>query len=625
MKGTINKSRFADQGAIGSAIFFDPTQPVYGDKDTYGKFGGYFEWLDATGNPNTQAPKNPVSTLEQRQNNADVKRSIGNIQLDYKFHFLPDLRANVNAGYDVSKTEGTNIAPATLATVYTVQGTSTKYSQERTSKLFESYLNYVKDVTSIKSHIDVTGGYSYQDWIRSAPAYPTINGNGTQTAAGNPFKTQNTLVSFFGRLNYAYNDKYLLTGTVRRDGSSRFGPDNKWGTFPSAALSWRISKESFLHNAKVLSDLKLRAGYGVTGQQDVGDDYPYLARYTPSDSAARYLLGTVYNFTLRPSAYDANIKWEETETWNFGVDYAFWNGRISGSIDYYSKKTKDLLAIVAVPAGSNFSNRILTNVGNMENKGLEFVINATPVRINNFSWDANFNITWNKSKITNLSKVKDPTSPGTEVGGIGGGVGNTIQIHTIGYNPFAFYVYKQVYDRTTGKPIEGLYEDLNRDGVINQNDKYRYKSPEPRVFLGFSSQFTYKQWSASFTMRAQLDNYMYNNFNSNNGTYTNFKYPNYLGNVSTIVLETGFEGTDSYRYWSDYFIENASFLKMDNINIGYNFGNIGKSIGLRLSAIVQNVFVITNYNGLDPEIAGGIDNNFYPRPRIYSLGASLNF
>ena len=623
VKAAYSRSRFADQGAIGSAVFFDPTQPVYSDSAKYSSFGGYFEWLDGSGNPNTLAPRNPLSMLKQRRDIAEVVRSIGNVQLDYKFHFLPDLRANLNIGCDISASHGKITRLPTLAAAWLVGGTTSKYAQERTSKLFDFYFNYTKDIAPINSRIDVTAGYAYQDWIREAPAYPTLNGNGSEVAAGNPTKTQNTLLSYFGRINYSLNDKYLLTATVRRDGSSRFSPDNRWGTFPSAALAWRISREKFMEALDFLSDLKLRIGYGVTGQQDIGEDYPYLARYVLSDSSARYQLGDNYYFTLRPQGYDEQIKWEETQTTNIGVDFGFLNGSISGSIDFYFKKTKDLLAVIPVPAGSNFTNRILTNVGNIENKGIEFSVNATPVQTTHLKWDAGFNITWNKSTITRLSKVPDTTSVGNEVGGIGGGVGNTIQIHSVGYNPYAFYVYQQVYDEN-GQPLEGLYADRNGDGVLDLLDKYRYKSPEPQVYLGFSSQLSYKQWTMSFTMRAQFGNYLYNNFRSANATYINFRYPGYLLNALTNVLETNFEGSDSRRYWSDYYIENASFLRMDNLNIGYNFGRVHESIGLRVSATVQNVLVITRYSGLDPEIAGGIDNNFYPRPRIFSLTAVLD-
>lgn len=619
IRGSVTKSRFADQGAIGAAVFFDPTQPVYDLENS--DYGGYWEW-ELNGLPNTLAPKNPLGLLETRKNIGNANRSIGNLQVDYKFHFLPELRVNVNVGYDVSRGYGTTYVPPNSGSGFLDKGSSSRYLEKRNNKLADIYLNYVKHITGIRSRVDVTAGYGYQDWVFYRPSYPTITGNGV-LAAGNTFKTQHTLISAFARANYSFDDRYLLTGTIRRDGSSRFGPDNRWGNFPSAAIAWRVSNEAFLRDSRLLSDLKLRFGWGITGQQDIGlGDYTYLARYTPSDNSAFYQFGSTFYSLLRPEEYDANLKWETTETINAGFDIGFLQGRISASVDLYRKKTKDLIASIGVPAGSNLANQIITNVGNIENQGIEFAINATPVRNADFSWDANFNFTYNESEITNLSKV--PPSPsfiGYPTGGIGGGVGNTIQVHTVGYSPFAFYVYKQVYDGD-GKPIEGLYVDMNKDGASNEQDKYRYKNPEPRYFMGFGSQFNYKKWNFGFNARASIDNYMYNNFNANNGTYQNFGYPNYLGNVSADVLNTGFH---SVRLWSDYYIENASFLRMDNVNLGYNFGKVFGGSTLRLSATVQNVFVITDYSGLDPEIAGGIDNNFYPRPRVYSLGVNLDF
>jgi iron complex outermembrane receptor protein len=374
-------------------------------------------------------------------------------------------------------------------------------------------------------------------------------------------------------------------------------------------------------DSRTISDLKLRAGWGITGQQDVGNDYPYLARYTQSDSSGMYQFGSNYYLLLRPEGYDENLQWETTETYNAGLDVGLFQGRVNFSVDVYMKKTKDLLSVISVPAGSNLTNQILTNVGNMENKGVEFTLNATPIRNKDFTWDMNFNFTYNTREITNLSKVKDNSAVGLFVGGIAGGVGNTIQIHTVGYAPSTFYVYKQVYDQND-KPIEGLYVDMNKDGASNDNDKYRYKNPQPDYFMGFGSQFGYKKWTLGLAARASIGNYMYNNFHSNSGTYQNFGFPNYLGNVSRNVLETGFTVP---RLWSDYYIENASFVRLDNVNLGYNVGRIGKNTTLRVSANVQNVFVITNYTGLDPEIPSGIDNNFYPRPRTYSLGFNLDF
>jgi len=634
LKGSIINNVFADQGAIGAAVAFDPTQPVYSGQDTY---GGFFEWLDpATGRPNTQATRNPLGLLMQKQDLTTVKRSIGNVQFDYKFHFLPELRANLNLGYDLSSSTGTIFVPADAALQFNRGGQSSQSAQTRDNKTLEFYLNYVKDLRSVSSRVDVTAGYSYQDFIRKSPSFPELTANGTEfTPAGVPFETQYTLLAFFGRANYTFKDRYTLTATLRRDATSRFSPETRWGWFPSAGFAWNIKEESFLQGAKTLSALKLRIGYGVTGQQDLPSglsDYPYLPRYTLSDLTAQYQFGNSFYRTLRAEGYDANLKWEETQALNAAIDYAFFDGRISGSIDVYQKTTKDLLATIPVPAGSNLTNQILTNVGNLENKGIEFTINTNPVRNERHNLDVGFNITYNQNKITNLSKVPSPNDPGVLVGGITGGTGNTVQIQTVGFPTNSFFVYQQVYD-ASGKPLEGVYVDRGRtgettgDGKITIDDRYRYQSANPKIFLGFTSQYTYGKFSAGFVLRGNIGNYVYNNVRSNYGAYRNFT--NALGfnaNGSPNVLETGFINN---QYFSDYYVENGSFLRMDNLNLGYNFGKVsnrpGKGMNLRLSATAQNVFVITNYTGLDPEVSGGIDNNLYPRPRIISAGLNLDF
>lgn len=629
VQAAISKNRFAQQGAIGAAVAFDPTQPVYVDN----KFGGFFEWTDASGNPNTLAPRNPLSLLEQRVDKSTVKRSIGNILLDYRLPFMPDLHANLNLGYDVSSSEGSTFQSATLASVFVQGGSLSQYEQSKDNKLLDFYLNYVKELPGLSSRLEATAGYSYQDFITEEPSFPGMNAAGDiipgQEANPFPFKTQYTLIGFFGRLNYSLLDRYLLTANIRRDGSSRFGPGNKWGTFPSLALAWRINEESFLKDSPWLSELKLRLGYGVTGQQDIlTGDYPYLARYTNSDLKTQYQFGydaqgnPVYYSTLRPEGYDENIKWEETQTINAGLDFGILNGKLSGSIDVYKKKTKDLLAVISVPAGTNLTNRILTNVGNIENQGLEAALTYTAISTEDLTWELSANATFNKSKITNLSKVQDENAVGVEAGpAISGGVGNFVQIHTVGYRPYTFYVYKQVYD-VNGDPIEGVYADLNDDGVITPDDRYRYKTPEAQVYLGFTSQLAYKKWNLNFVLRGNIGNYMYNNVDSGNGVYRNLTYPSYLTNLTSDVLNTNFRNN---QFFSDYYVQNASFLRMQNINLGYNFGQIlNDKASLRISASVQNVFVITKYTGLDPEIASGIDNNFYPNPRVFSLGLNLD-
>jgi iron complex outermembrane receptor protein len=618
-KAAFTKNTFANEGAIGGAAFFDPTQTV---KRNDNRFGGYWEWLANNNQPDGLAPKNPVGLLNLRDDKSNVTRIITNIQLDYTLPFLKALRANLNVGYDYSKGEGTVYIPDSAAMTYTRGGVNNQYQQTKKNKLLEFYLNYVKDIKSIKSRLDVMAGYGYQDFMRQSPNYPDNRANGTvfAPAAPFPFETQNTLISFYGRLNFSINNKYLFTASYRRDGSSRFSEDNRWGGFPSAAFAWNIAEEPFLKGSKVLSSLKLRAGYGETGQQEIGNDYAYIANYTLGTQTAQYQFGSNFYQVNRPVGYDANIKWEQTSTFNVGIDFGFLNGRISGSVDYYNKETEDLLSFIDVPAGTNFTNRIFTNVGDMNNKGVEFVLNTNILKKKKLVWDLGFNVTYNKNEITRLTKIDDPTFIGVATGGISGGVGNTIQIHSVGYQPNSFFVLQQVYDNA-GKPIEGLYVDQNGDGIVNNLDYYRYKSPEPLWMVGFTTSVGYGNWNFSTVLRSNLGQYMYNNMFSAHGTFQPSSVL-FLGNLHRNYLETGFANS---QYFSDYYMENSSFLRMDNFTVSYDFGKVfNNKANLRATANVQNVFVVSKYKGLDPEIAGGIDNNFYPRPRVFSLGFNLD-
>ncbi|NEU08497.1 TonB-dependent receptor [Flavihumibacter sp. R14] len=638
LKGSLSESRYADQGAIGAAASFDPTQPVQSGN---GNYGGYWQWLDpaSTNGLRSLSPKNPMGLLGQKEDLSNVSRSIGNVQFDYTLPFLKDLRANLNLGYDISEGRGTvrvseDAASALMrfkddAGIFR-SGQSTQYLQTKTNKLFDFYLNYTKNLTGIKSRIDLMAGTSYQDYLTKANAYADFSVDGVKAPGSDPNfafdKPQNRLLSYYGRMVYALDNKYILTTTVRADGSSRLAPEGRWGVFPSAALAWNISEEGFAKDSKVFSNLKLRVGYGITGQQDGISNYSYLGNYSLSNPTAQYELGGIFYNMYRPLAYNPKLKWEETTTTNAGIDFGFANNRITGSMDYYIKDTKDLLNVIPMPAGSNFTNEFIANVGNMENKGVEFLINGEVIRKDNLSWNIGFNATYNKNTITNLTAVEDPNYIGVLNGGISGGTGNTIQIHSTGYNRGAFYVYQQVYN-AAGKPIEDTYVDRNQDGQITDKDLYRYKGPDAQVFLGFNSNLNYKKWNAGFVMRANLGNYVYNNVASSTGTLRNIFNPlNFLNNGSADILETGFEGAGTRYFKSDYYIQNASFLKLDNVNIGYTVGKVfNNAASLRLNANAQNVFVITNYNGIDPEIYGGIDNNFYPRPRTFVLGLNLDF
>ncbi len=630
---------WANEGAIGAAVSFDPTQPVYKANKNY---AGYYEWLQPNDTAVALATRNPLALLEQRDNTSAVNRIIGNIQLDYKMHFFPDLHLLLNLGVDNAAGKGDdNINPAS-ATNFLTGGRKTHYEQKKKNTLADVQLFYSKELKAVKSKIDVLVGHSYQDFVTEvtnfasfsyrAIADPTKPAKKDTIQGSEPTfltdKPEFRLESYIGRLNYTFNNKYLLTASIRRDASSKFSKDNRVGYFPAVALAWKV-KDEFFKNTNLVSDLKLRFGWGVTGQQDGIDYYAYLPRYSQSNNTAQYQFGNTYYSFLRPSAYDPNLKWETTTTTNLGLDFGFANNRISGSIDFYQKKTKDLLSVVPVAPGSNFNIELLTNVGNMENRGVEVAINTIPVVTKNFTWNFGFNVTYNRSEITNLLKQPDPNFKGIDVSGIGGGLTNTIGKFIVGYSPYVFYVYKQVYDKTTGKPIENLFEDLNRDGQITTEDRYLYKKPAADMLFGINTQLTYQKWNFGLASHGSIGNYLYNQFNSNNGVLRAMKNPVlFVQNGAPDYFNTRFSGTTTNEYLSDYYIENASFLRLDNINIGYNLGKVMRNkASLRLSGSIQNVFTITNYSGLDPENANssGTDYTIYPRPRIYSIGASLDF
>lgn len=616
IKGSLNKNRFANGGAIWAASTYNPTLPVHSGNDA---FGGYTEAIDNTGTPVTRGVRNPLGLLRQYKSTSDIKRVIGNADVDYKLHFLPELKFHATVGYDYAEGKGKIYVPEEAAEYATTGGRDFTYGpQINTNRLLTTYLNYNK--TFGEFTVDATAGYDYQAWKSSSEKYSELNVAGIEQKSIAASDQRHVLLSYYGRLNLTYDTRYMLTATIRRDGTSRFNKDNRWGTFPSLALAWRISEESFLENWETLSNLKLRGSYGVTGQQDGIGNYNYLPVYTGSQSGAEYQFGNAFYPTYRPEAYASDLKWETTTAWNAGIDFGFFNNRLSGSVDFYTRKTKDLLATVPSPAGTNFDKTILTNVGNVDSHGLEFGLNVTPVDTKNITWDMSFNATWQRMKIQNLSLVKGTAITNTSVG-------PTIdsyyfQVLSEGYEPYMFYLYHQLYDEK-GKPIEDAYADLNDDGEINSDDLYRYKSPSPDWILGFSTSLRYKKWNLGMSFRANIGNYVYNGMAMNTGAWNTMSYNDYqLNNLSSSYLKTGFR---ERQFLSDYYVENASFLKMDNITLTYNFGKIWNCFNLNASAMVQNVFTVTNYSGVDPEVPNGMDSSFYPRPRIFSLGLGLDF
>ena len=645
LKGMIAKNRYADGNAVGSAVSFDPTQSVRSD-DPYHQyyFDGFFQWnTDASSlNDDTwkrtfngNAPGNPVALLEEKNDRAISKSLIGNLELDYKFHFLPDLHAHVNGGMDLSTgKQYTDVSPYSSTNNY--YGSYGWEEKDKYNLSLNAYLQYSKDFTD-KHRFDVMAGYEWQHFHDTSDQeywglYPLSNNvvenrgqRYNNTASGSA--TESYLVSFFGRVNYTLLDRYLFTATVRQDGSSRFHKDNRWGLFPSFALGWKLKEEAFLKDVDVLSDLKLRLGYGITGQQNINSgDYPYLAVYETNKDGAYYpILGE--GITYRPNAYNPDLKWEKTTTYNVGVDFGFLNNRINGSVDYYYRKTTDLLNSVFVSAGTNFKNKVLSNVGSLENSGVEFSINSKPVVTTDWTWDLGFNITYNKNEITKLTTGDSENYYVAAGDNIGGGRDMKAMAHAVGHPASSFYVYQQVYDEN-GRPIENEFVDRNGDGTINGDDRYFYKKPTADVLMGLTSRLSYKSWDFSFSLRASLNNYVYNSVEAGGSDCNPTSIYSFgaLNNRPLMGVANNIQSKNDNTLLSDYFVQNASFMKCDNITLGYSFKKLfGAPIGGRVYAAVQNVFTITKYKGLDPEVENGLDNNIYPRPLTTLIGLSLNF
>lgn len=622
-KGTLNNNSFNNGGAVWAAATFNPTIPVYSGND---KYGGYNEALDADGVPVNAGVRNPRGLVDLYDSKSKVSRFIGSMDVDYKVHFLPDLKLHATMGADYAKGDGTVYVPAYAAQSYnkdeSLGGSDYKYGpQKNENRLLTLYANYAKYFEDIKSNVDLTAGYDYQYWKSTTPLYYTKSAAATNLSTVKASDYRHVMLSYYGRINYSFDGKYLLTATVRRDASSRFSKDTRWGTFPSVALGWTLTEEPWLKNQKVLSNLKLRASYGVTGQQEGIGNYNYLPVYTYSVTGAEAFINGQYINTYRPEAYVSDLKWETTTSWNFGLDFGFLDGRIGGAIDFYTRKTKDLLASVPTAAGTNFSKTILTNVGNVDSKGIEVSLNATPIQTKDWEWNLSYNFTWQNMKVKNLSLIKGGSQTNVKVGPSIDAY--QFQVLSEGYEPYMFYVYHQLYDSQTGKPIEGAYADLNNDGEINDADLYRYHSPAPKYIMGLSTSLRYKQLTLGMSFRANIDNYVYNGMGMSTGAFETVSYNNsQLNNLNTSFLKTGFK---TRQYLSDYYVENASFLKLDNLSLSYNVGKINKWASLTVSAMVQNVFTITGYSGTDPEVPNGMDNSFYPRPRTYSVSLGLQF
>lgn len=617
LRGSYIDEEFGNQGALSAAVLFDPTQSVRSNTNV---FGGFTEWANPQGSPLVFAPRNPAGLIELSKNNGITKRSTGNIKFDYKNVFTRGLTASLNLGYDYSEYDGKSITDQRSA--QTISGGSITNSRAlNRNQLLDTYLNYKKSVFSVKNSIDVTAGYSYQKFYRSSKDI-TNDGLG-QIFNPLPFKTQNALSSYFGRLSYAYDNRYLLSINYREDTSSRLNPRDRTDGFGGISLGWNITNENFMSKVNFLSNLKIRAGYAETGQQEINQDFGFLPRFIRGNDRARFQFGNEFVNTLRPQGIDPNLRWEVSKTINLGIDYALFNDRIKGSIDWYQRDVEDLLNFTSVPAGSNLTDAIFTNVGNLENSGLEFVINTIPIKTKSFEWDLDFNISFFKNTVTKLSLNDNDDFIGNLTGDISGGQGNRIQINTTGKEQNSFYVFQQVYD-TNGKPVEGLYVDNDNDGVITDEDKRHFKSPNPDYVVGLSSLFKYEDFDFNFTWRASVGNYVYNDVAAARGNFQAVADANVISNLSSSFLDTGFQEP---QLFSDYYVQDASFIRLDNVSLGYNLKNIFKeNTSLRVYTTVQNALTFTNYEGIDPEVDGGIESaGTYPRSRTYLLGVNLNF
>jgi len=618
VKGMLINNRFADWGAIGSAAAFNPTVPVYDN----GVYGGYYTFKNADGNPNTLAPANPLALLELRDNSADVKRLITNFQVDYRLPFLHDLRANLNLAMDDSRGEGLNLVAQNASWTWSDKGSRAIYDQDKTNKLLEFYLNYGPRFG--KYALDLVAGYSWQHFFKE-DHFKTTNFLETKILTPENYNpAEYYLLSLFGRANLNISDRYLFTFTLRRDGTSRFSEENRWGLFPAGAFAWKI-----LNNGTGdLNSLKLRLGYGITGQQGISDAdyYNYLPRYLASFDNAKYQFGNEFISTLRPQGYDANIKWEETTTYNAGLDIGLFKDRISANLDVYHRVTNDLLNFVPVPAGTNLTNFLTTNVGDLTNTGVELGINTIALRDEKQLLEIGINATLNRNKITRLTATDDPNYVGVFTGGIPGGVGNTIQVHSVGFPANSYLVYEQVYDHNN-KLVEGLYVDRNGDGLVTPADRYRYKKPAADLTLGLSASYSIGNFDVSTGVRGSYGNFVYNSNQANRAVASGlYGSTGILYNTTRDIWDLNI---NNVQLFSDHFVQDASFVRMDHLTAGYNFKKINWASRLRLSLTVQNPFLITKYTGIDPEVyntfAPGVDGDIYPRTRTFLLGVSASF
>ena len=624
-KGTYAFNQYANQSAIGAANHYDPTKPVHNNVGGY-NLNGYTTWFDQSGNINTMATMNPVALLDAKDDTANAYRFIGNAQFDYKVHGFEALRFNLNLGLDWAKSVGvTELAKGSEASYHNTNqsggGSHTDYDYSRRNTTLEFYGDY--NETFGKHNIDLMAGYSWQHFYSESNSN-TFRISDKAKLGESIGKGELYLISFFGRANYTFADKYLITATMRADGTSRF-QNHKWGFFPSVALGWNVMKEDFMPTDGALSTLKLRLSWGETGQQEVGGYYDTFAQFLTNQLGSYYFFNDRLITPISALGYSADLRWETTTTYNVGLDFGMWNDRLTANLDLYKRDTRDILNYIPVPALSNLTNYLNTNIGDMTNLGVELGLNGILIEKKDMSWTAGFNVAYNYNEITRLTASED-NATGVETGGVSGGTGNNVQMHQVGHPMRAFYVYQQVYDEL-GRPISGVYVDRNNDGVINADDKYFYHKPDADFTFGFNTNFSWKNWTAALSGHASLGNWVYNNVASDTEMLADLWTNSFVSNRLASAWNSYFSQA---QYTSDYYITNASFLKLDNFTLGYTFPKLFKMGGdnyasLNIFGTVQNICTLTKYKGIDPEVYGGIDGTMYPRPRTFVLGLKFNF
>ena len=637
-KGSYMFTRYANTGAIGAAVVYNPTQPIYDPNGV----NGYYTIKNSEGGTAQLATMNPVAALDEYSNRNHALRFIGNAQIDYSVHGLEDLHLHANLGIDTNRSNGLSYVAAGAEQSYHDQanyglGSNHPWKENRVDKTLEIYANYNKDLG--KHSLGAMAGYSWQEFKTHSWSETTSADGNKVISEADDYDFLYRLISFFGRVNYSFDGRYLLTATVRADGTSRF-VNNKWGIFPSVAFAWNAKNEAFLRNVEAVTAAKLRLSWGQTGQQELNteSDYPSLPTYTYGSNASMYYFGNRMIVPITPQGYNADLKWETTTTYNAGLDFGFWHDRITGNLDVYYRKTTDLLNKTPIPAGANLKNELVANIGNLVNKGVELDINFIPIQKQDVFWQIGFNAAYNDNRVTKLTAYDSEDYKGVPTGGISGAVGNTIQRFMVGEPVKTFYVYQQVYD-VNGHPIPGLYANRNDDNAIDEDDMYCYKQPAPVLTFGFSTNFNWKNWTLAVSAHANIGNYVYNNNKAQLSLMSDLWTNNFTANRIDNVLTEPFYNKDNI-YFSDYFIENASFLKVDNVTLGYNFNDLFGGIYVhsaderaeKINGIngtifftVQNLLCITRYSGIDPEVFSGIDSNVYPRPRNYMVGLKLNF